>query len=95
MAIFDDLGANDLGAFSGGVHTPRTPFMDELMRNGIKLKQYYVEMICSPTRSALMTSRYPMRMGGQHGVALTFDETWIPEDEVLFPERLASVGYRW
>jgi len=54
MAVFDDLGFNDLGSFSGGALTPRTPFMDELMAGGIKLKQFYVQPICSPTRSALM-----------------------------------------
>ena len=64
MALFDDLGANDLGSFSGGTQTPRTPFMDELMKNGIKLKQYYVQPICSPTRSALMTGRYQLEQGG-------------------------------
>ena len=94
MALFDDLGANDLGIFSGGIHTPRTPFMDELMTGGIKLKQYYVQPICSPTRSALFTGRYPMRMGAQHGVALTKDPTWIPKEEVLLSERLSQVGYR-
>lgn len=94
MAIFDDAGANDFGSYSGGVHTPRMPFMDELMAGGIKLKQYYVQPICSPTRSALMTGRYPMRTGGQHGVAMASDPTWIPEDEILLPQRLAFVGYR-
>ena len=93
MALFDDLGANDLGIFSGGTQTPRTPFMDELMKSGIRLKQYYVQPICSPTRSALMTGRYPIRTGGQHGVAQQTDSTWIPEDEVILPKRLAQIGY--
>ena len=93
MALFDDLGANDLGIFSGGSMSPRTPFMNELMQNGIKLKQHYVQPICSPTRSALMTGRYPIRNGGQHGVALVNDATWIPEDEVTLCERLSNLGY--
>ncbi len=93
MALFDDLGANDLGSFSGGIQTPRTPFMDELMQGGIKLKQYYVQPICSPTRSALLTGRYPIRTGGQHGVALGNDATWIPADEVTLCERLVNLGY--
>jgi hypothetical protein len=41
-----------------------------------------------------MTGRYPMRTGGQHGVALTNDPTWILEGEVLLPQRLAEIGYR-
>ena len=68
LAVFDDLGYNDLGSFSGGAFTPRTPFMDELMVGGIKLKEHYVTPICSPTRSALLTGRYPIRTGG-HGAA--------------------------
>ena len=93
MALFDDLGANDLGIFSGGIQTPKTPFMDSLMREGIRLKQFYVQPICSPTRSALMTGRYPMRNGGQHGVGMASDATWIPEDEVTLCERLSKLGY--
>ena len=93
MALFDDLGANDLGIFSGGTQTPRTPFMDTMMRDGIKLKQYYVQPICSPTRSALMTGRYPIRTGGQHGVAQQNDATWIPDDEIILAKRLSQVGY--
>jgi hypothetical protein len=42
MAIFDDAGANDLGSFSGGIHTPRTPFMDTLMADGIKVLLWHV-----------------------------------------------------
>ena len=41
MAVFDDLGYNDLSSLSGGKLTPRTPFMDELMAGGIKLKNFY------------------------------------------------------
>lgn len=64
------------------------------MAGGIKLKQHYVTPICSPTRSSLMTGRYVIRTGGQHGVLGAQDETWIPEDESLLPERLSALGYR-
>ena len=35
-----------------------------------------------------------MRMGGQHGVALTKDPTWIPKDEATLSQRFKEVGYR-
>ena len=93
LAVFDDLGYNDLGSFSGGAFTPRTPFMDELMAGGIKLKEHYVTPICSPTRSALLTGRYPIRTGGQHGVAGAMDATWVPADETLLSDELTALGY--
>jgi hypothetical protein len=40
MAIFDDAGANDIGSFSGGIHSPLTPFMDSLMAVGIKVRTF-------------------------------------------------------
>jgi arylsulfatase A-like enzyme len=40
-----------------------------------------------------MTGRYPIRTGGQHGVARAIGATWIPEDETLLPEALSALGY--
>ena len=68
--------------------------MDGLRAEGISLKQFYVQPICSPTRSALLTGRYPIRTRGQHGVIEgNGPDTWIPDDEVLLPERLRELGY--
>ena len=74
-------------------YQPFTPHMDRLMAQGVKLKQFYVQPICSPTRSALMTGRYPVRTGGNVGVALPFHRTWAAAEEVFLPERLAQAGY--
>ena len=63
------------------------------MDEGIKLKNLYVQPICSPTRGALMTGRYPMRWGGQTGV-LTMERTWVPDNEKFLPEVLHELGYK-
>ena len=82
LLVFDDLGHNDLGSFSGGRFAPRTPFMDELMAGGITLTQHYVQSLCSPTRGALMTGRYPPRWRGQ-SAALTLHANWVTEGEAF------------
>ena len=95
LFLFDDLGFNDIGDFAaaeGGQEHCVAPVMEGLMQTGVKLKQFYAQPICSPTRAALMTARYPVRYGGQTGTAEGV-RTWIPDGEPMLPERLAAVGY--
>lgn len=94
LIVADDLGWNDVGSFNGpGLATPYAPVMDELMERGIKLKQHYSEAICSPTRGALMSGRYPHRWGGQSAVAIQNTEDYFPLDEVTLATRLKEAGY--
>ena len=59
VILADDLGYADVG-FTGGREI-RTPNLDALAASGARLDQFYVQPVCSPTRAALMTGRYPMR----------------------------------
>lgn len=59
--LADDMGYGDAG-FMGGKEI-RTPALDELAHAGTILSSFYVQPLCSPTRSALMTGRYPTRTG--------------------------------
>ncbi|QDT70278.1 Arylsulfatase precursor [Planctomycetes bacterium MalM25] len=60
VIVADDLGWNDVG-----YHNPeiRTPHLDRLAAEGVRLEQHYVMPQCTPTRVALMTGRYPSRFG--------------------------------
>lgn len=50
----DDLGYADIG-YHGGAGQIRTPNLDKLAHSGVRLENYYVQPVCTPTRSALLT----------------------------------------
>ena len=76
--LADDLGFKDIG-FQGG-HI-KTPNIDWLAREGTRLDQFYVQPVCSPTRSSLMTGRYPIRCGLQVGVVRPWAKHGLPLEE--------------
>ena len=60
LIVADDLGWGDVGWHGGFSRTPR---MDALVRGGVELDAHYVQPVCTPTRTALMSGRYPGRFG--------------------------------
>ena len=72
--LVDDMGREDCG-FMGGKEI-RTPNIDKLADAGSKLDSFYVQPVCSPTRAALLTGRYPMRHGLQVGVVKPWAPIW-------------------
>ncbi len=66
----DNLGMGELGCYGGGMlRGADTKRMDTFAKQGAKLTHYVVEPQCTPTRSALMTGRFPIR-SGNHTIAL-------------------------
>src|SRR5882672_3774393 len=62
--LIDDMGYGDPGAFGGGALVgAATPNMDRLAREGLKLTSTYSQPTCTPTRSAILTGRLPVRTG--------------------------------
>ncbi len=59
--LIDDLGRTDVGFM--GQKEIKTPNIDQLAKQGAILDAHYVQPVCSPTRSALMTGRYPIHTG--------------------------------
>jgi arylsulfatase A-like enzyme len=89
--LVDDLGSSDVG-FAGGKQIP-TPSIDALAADGTILDQFYVMHVCSPTRAALMTGRYPIRYGLQTGVIRPNWAYGLSLDERLLSNALHDTGY--
>ncbi len=89
--VVDDLGYADLG-FQGSPIA--TPALDALAATGAELTNFYVQPMCTPTRAALMTGRYPLRYGLQMGVIPGAGTYGVPLDEYMLPQMLRDAGYR-
>lgn len=89
----DNLGMGELGCYGGGrLRGADTRRADDFAKEGAKLTHYVVEPQCTPTRSALMTGRYPIR-SGNHTIALGGNAGGIVRWEVTMAEILARSGY--
>jgi len=68
--------ADDLGWYDVGFHNPKiqTPHIDKLAKDGVILDNYYVQPVCTPTRGALMTGRYPIHTGMEGGCSCSQSE---------------------
>jgi arylsulfatase A-like enzyme len=89
--LADDLGREDCG-FMGGKEI-KTPHLDKLAGAGARLDAFYVQPVCSPTRAAFLTGRYPMRHGLQVGVVRPWAQYGLPLDERTIAQALKEAGY--
>lgn len=88
----DDLGWGDLSSY--GHPIIRTPNLDRMADEGIRLTSFYVAApSCSPSRAALLTGRYPMRVGIP-AVLMPNQENGLSASEVTLAEALKDRGYR-
>ncbi|XP_077994621.1 arylsulfatase I-like [Glandiceps talaboti] len=91
VILADDLGWDDV-SFHGSNQIP-TPNIDNLAYSGIVLHNYYVQPICTPTRSALMTGRHPIHTGLQHSVIVAPQPYGLRPNETTMAEYLKPLGY--
>ena len=89
--VADDLGWKDVGFHGSDI---RTPALDRLAAEGVRLEQFYAQPFCTPTRAALMTGRYPFRYGLQTIVIPSSHTYGLPTDEYLLPQALKDAGYQ-
>ncbi len=89
LILTDDQGYGDLACH--GNRVIRTPNLDRLHAQSVRLADFHVSPVCSPTRAALMTGRYPNRVGVWH-VVMSRSLLW-PE-EITVADLFSAGGYR-
>lgn len=89
LIITDDQGYGDLGCH--GNPTLKTPNLDALYGQSVRLTNFHVDPTCSPTRAALMTGRYSPRTGVWHTI---MGRSLLRRDEVTMAEVFFANGYR-
>ncbi len=93
----DDMGYGDLGCYGSVLN--RTPVIDEMAANGLRLTDFYMASpVCSPSRGGMLTGCYPPRIGFG-----SFDGEWVlfpgmglglSAGETTIAEMLKGVGYK-
>ena len=91
--IMDDLGYGDVGSY--GAPDAKTPNIDRLAREGVKLTDFYANHAnCSPTRTGFITGRYQQRYGIESPLTALDNETrHLPPSDTSLPRLLKNAGY--
>ena len=91
--LVDDLGYGELGVQGGGaMRGAPTPQIDRMAHEGMLLNGFYSEPSCTPTRTALMTGRHPVRTG-LTDVIFPGNPAGLSPEEVTVAEILSDAGY--
>ncbi|XP_012974029.1 arylsulfatase L isoform X2 [Mesocricetus auratus] len=97
LLLADDLGIGDVGCY--GNSTIRTPNIDRLAGEGVRLTQHLAaEAVCTPSRAAFLTGRYPIRTGmtsgnGHRVLQWAAGAGGLPAQEITFARLLQEQGY--
>lgn len=91
LVIFftDDQGYNDASCF--GSPLIKTPHLDQMAEEGLKLTSFYAQPVCGVSRAALLTGSYPIRVGEPGNTKAL--HTILHPDEITLPEMLRGAGY--
>lgn len=91
--LMDNLGYGELGAYGGGaLRGAPTPRIDHLASEGMRLTNFNVEAQCTPSRSALLTGRFPIRSGTQ-SIPIGGEFDGLTQWEITIAQMLSTAGY--
>lgn len=88
LIMTDDQGYGDLGCHGNPIL--KTPHLDRLHSESIRLTDFHISSFCTPTRAALMTGRYPARTGAYR---TSSGRTMMHTDEKTIADVFSSNGY--
>ena len=94
VIMVDDLGYGDLSSY--GATDVRTPHIDGLASTGLRFEHFYANSpVCSPSRAALLTGRFPDLVGVPGVIRTNPRESWgyLDPRRPLLPELLRNAGY--
>lgn len=93
IILTDDLGYNDLSV--QGSRDIKTPCLDRMAAEGIRLTNFHAQPVCGPSRAALMTGCYPQRIGqvGNSRIGVGGGHPLIHPKEVTMAHLLKDIGY--
>jgi arylsulfatase A-like enzyme len=95
--LIDDYGFADASYKADlyeGTASPPTPAIDKLAGAGVKLESYYVNKLCSPTRTALLSGRYAYTIGQDDGVIINGQNIDIPLNLLTVADHLQGAGWK-
>ena len=91
LILCDDLGFGDLGCYGSKIHTPN---LDRMASEGVRFTNFCsADPVCSPSRAALLTGRYPTRVGVPR-VLFPQDPEGLNLDETTMADMLKARGYK-
>ena len=93
LIVVDDMGYGDLGSYGSEIHTPN---LDKLASQGLRLKEFYNNAICAPTRASILTGQDQHKAGigyFDQNLGLPAYQGYLNKESLTLAEVLKAGGY--